>query len=173
MCVCWSYKQIKDITIFQFEVICAVHFFEWEITVFWCDCIIIFQLIPVWVSTQWPELFESGRVLSWKTVEGLTIVEWDIASIVWLRYSCIESCVHVSRGDSCRTLWCDESHLGICETPMGPASTFSTTWSICRTVAAMALQISIPDAIGIATTSTMVRIIVRICQFAYRWRATR
>ena len=32
----------------------------------------------VWFSKQWPELFKNGRVLSWKTVEGLIFLEWDI-----------------------------------------------------------------------------------------------
>ena len=30
---------------------------------------------PVWVFKQWPDFFESGRVLSWETVTGLTIVD--------------------------------------------------------------------------------------------------
>ena len=42
----------------------------------------------------WPgSAVKNGRVLSWKTAEGLTFVEWDIASIVWLSDLCIESCV--------------------------------------------------------------------------------
>ena len=60
---------------------------------------------PVWVSKQWPGFFESGRVLSWQTVTGLTIIEWDVAS---------------------------DSHLGICEKPMGPASPASTAWAVLK-----------------------------------------
>ena len=36
---------------------------------------------PASFSKQWPELFKSGRVLSWKTVEGLALVEWDITTL--------------------------------------------------------------------------------------------
>ena len=53
---------------------------------------------PVWVCKQWPELYESGRFLSWETVPGLTIVEWDVASIVRVG---------------------EDSYLGICEKPLG------------------------------------------------------
>jgi len=58
---------------------------------------------PVWFSKQWPEFFESGLVLSWKTIEDLTFVDWCIAIIIWLGDSCIRGCVIVWRGSSCGT----------------------------------------------------------------------
>ena len=90
----------------------------------------------VWVSKQWPELFESGRVLSWETVTGLTIVEWDVASI--LRVG-------------------EDSHLNICEKPLGHASPASIAWAVGNCLGAIAEHTAIPDLRGIAPASTMVR----------------
>ena len=60
---------------------------------------------------------ESGRVLSWETVTGLTIVEWDVASIVKVG---------------------EDSHLGIWDIPLGPASPVSTAWSVGSCLGALA-----------------------------------
>ena len=42
---------------------------------------------PASFPKQWPEFVERGRVLSWKTVEGLTIVEWDITVLAGVAVS--------------------------------------------------------------------------------------
>jgi len=42
---------------------------------------------PLRFSEQWPKFAERDRVLSWKTVEGMTLVEWDIAILAYVALS--------------------------------------------------------------------------------------